>query len=468
MIDRLVIPGLSIDDGNTVNGLLEQLDGCRSGNKLRTSMYEGKHAAKMIGTSMPPQYNRLALALGWSGKAVDALVRRTSVDGFAWADGDLNSVGMTEVEQDNNLTSQVTQALTDSALHGVSFLVNTRGAEGEPRSLVHAKDALNATGDWNSRLHRLDNLLSVTSWDENDTNRPTGLVLYKRGVTVTADREGGAWTVNQTEHPYGMPAEALIYRPRPSRPWGRSRLSKPIMSLHMQALRELMRLEGHMDVYSWPDFWLLGADMSAFTNADGTQKDAWRVVLGRIKGLEDNPDKPDALARPDVKQFPASSPEPHIKTLGLFARLFAREASLPDSATAIEGYSNPPSAESYDASQYELIAEAEGARDDWDSPIARCAARALAISNGDDGVPESYRTIGPLWRDVRYTSRAAQADAGGKQVAAAPWLAETEVGLELLGLSAQQIKRALADKRRGSGRDALAALMAAAPDVVPG
>jgi hypothetical protein len=38
-----------------------------------------------------------------------------------------------------------------------------------------------------------------------------------------------------------------------------------------------------------------------------------------------------------------------------------------------------------------------------------------------------------------------------KQMAAVPWLAETEVGLELLGLDPQQIKRAMAEQRRQRG-----------------
>jgi hypothetical protein len=49
-----------------------------------------------------------------------------------------------------------------------------------------------------------------------------------------------------------------------------------------------------------------------------------------------------------------------------------------------------------------------------------------------------------------------------KQLTAVPWLAESEVGLELLGLDEQQIKRALADKRRMGGSAALQAIAEAA------
>lgn len=54
-----------------------------------------------------------------------------------------------------------------------------------------------------------------------------------------------------------------------------------------------------------------------------------------------------------------------------------------------------------------------------------------------------------------------------KILTAQPWLGETEVGLELLGLSPDQIRRALADRRRNGGSAALQAITAAAAAGVP-
>jgi hypothetical protein len=169
-------------------------------------------------------------------------------------------------------------------------------------------------------------------------------------------------------------------------------------------------------------------------------------MLGRIKGIPDDEDATNPRA--DVKQFPASSPQPHLAQLNALAKMFAREASLPDTSVAITDIANPTSADAYDASQNELIAEAEGATDDWGPPLRRAVVRALAIQNGVDGIPPQWATVEAKWRSPRFLSRAAQADAGMKQIAAVPWLAETSVGLELLGLSEQQIERAMADRRR--------------------
>lgn len=451
--EKLTIPGLTDDEDRTLNRLLEQLEAKAERNRLRSAYYDGRRAVRAVGTIIPPQYNRLALVLGWPAKAVDILARRCRFESFTWADGDLSSLGIEELMDSNFLASEIAQARTDSLIHGVSYLVTTRGGEGEPRALVHAKDALSATGTWNNRTRRLDDLLSITSRDDQSV---TGLVLYLDGLTITADKDSSGWTVDRQEHPWGVPAEPLVYRPRSSRRMGSSRITRPVMSITDQAMRAVVRLEAHMDIYAIPKMIMLGADESIFKNPDGSQKASWQIALGRAFGIPDDDEAENPRA--DVKQFDASSPQPHLAHLNALSKLLAREASLPDSAVAITDFANPTSAEAYDAAQYELIAEGEGAIDDWSMPLRRTAMRALAIQNGLDEVPAEWASIRDKWGNPRFISRAAEADAGGKQLAAVPWLADTEVGLELLGLSDAQIERALADQRRQAGRDVLAGL----------
>lgn len=443
------IPGLGEDDTITVNYLLEKLREVRPHNKKRSDLYDGKRAVQQVGSVIPPQYYRLGLALGWAAKGVDGLARRCRLDRMQWIDGDLDQVGMRELEDSNFLYSELAQARTDSLMHGVSFLVTTQGEDGEPKALVHAKDALNATGEWNNRAKRLDSLLSITSWDRN---RVTGFYLYQDGVTVEAEvDEYGRWVMDRSEHAYGMPAEALVYKPRLSKKLGRSRITPAAISHQHAAVRELIRLEGHMDVYSMPQLWLLGASEAIFKNADGSQKAAWQIALGRMFGIPDDEEAPaGSSGRAEVKQVDASSPAPHLADLNALAKLEAREYDLPDSDFALTDLANPTSSDSYTASRENLIAEAEGAMDDWSVPTRRTVARALAIQNGD--APEAFASVKPDWRSPVYVSRAAEADAGGKQLAAVEWLKDTEVGLQLLGLTPDQIDRALKERTANNGR----------------
>lgn len=456
MTEVLRVPGLADDEAATLNRLVAELDAKSKRNRLRSAYYDGKRAVKQVGTTIPPQYKKLALALGWTAKGVDGLARRCNIDGFVWPDGDVDSLGLRELQDSNFLLSEISQGRTDSLIHGVSYLITTQGVEGEPQALVHAKDALNATGDWNVRRRALDNLLSVTSRKGDDI---TGFVLYLDGVTISAELDGAKWeVVDRSEHPWGVPAEPLVYRPRTSRRSGRSRITRPAMSYQDSALRALVRLEAHMDIYTIPKMIMLGADESIFKNGDGTPKASWQVALGRALGIPD--DEEAQNPRADVKQFPAESPKPHLEQLNALAKLMARETDLPDSDFALTDLANPTSAEAYNASRENLIAEAEGAMDDWSVPIRRTVTRALAIQNNLDTIPKEWASLEPKWRSPIYLSRAASADAGLKQLQAVPWLAETRVGLELVGLNRQQIDEALAERRRQVGRRVVEAVTA--------
>ena len=181
---KLTVPGLTDDESDALNRNLARLLSHRDRNYKRSCLYDGKNAMQRS-TVVPEQYYRMGIALGWSGKAVDGLTRRTQLERFTWADGDLAAAGMDQLERDNAFVSEVSQALTDSALHGVSFLISTRGGEDEPESLLHARDALSATGTWNNRVRRLTDGLSVTRWSEDDDTRPVEFTLYLNNRSIT-------------------------------------------------------------------------------------------------------------------------------------------------------------------------------------------------------------------------------------------------------------------------------------------
>lgn len=455
---KFTIPDLNDDVVEKINGLYQQLVDRTPRNLLRASFYDGKYAVRQLGSVIPPEYLRTATVLGWAAKAVDTLARRCNLNEFFWPDGDFSSIGGPDVWEDNFFATKANSAMVSSLIHGPAFLINTEGDDDEPKSLIHVKSAMQATGTWNARRNGMDDLLSITSRD--DKGKPTGIALYEDGVTVTSDLVDGRWESDVKTHNLGVPVEVLPYKPREDRPLGSSRITRPVMSLQNRALKTCIRMDGHADVYSFPQMILLGAEAKNFKNKDGSLKPAWQVALARVFALPDDEDEPDAQrARADVKQFPAASPQPHIQLLEQIAMLFSGETSITIEALGLSNRANPTSADAYIASREELISEAEGATDDWKPAFRRSMIRALAIKNGLDSIPDAWKTVDARFRSPLYLSRAAQADAGAKQLGAGPdWLKETEVGLELLGLDAQQIKRAMAEKRRATSLSLVEAL----------
>ena len=453
--EQIHIPELSDDEDTVLNFLIKQLDDYTPRNLLRASHYDAKRAVRQFSSVIPPQYNNLGLVLGWVAKGVDGLGRRCNLERFVWNDGDLDSLGLPELQDSNYLLSELSQARTDSLINGVSYLVTTRGIGDEPKVLVHARDALNATGEWNVRRRQLDNFLSVTS---RDNSKITGFVLYLPNLTISADLKDGNWEVDRSEHTFGVPVDPMVYRPRAGRRMGRSRITRPAMSHQESAIRALARMEAHMDIYAIPKMMILGGSDAVFKNPDGTYKAAFQFVMGRVLGIPDDDDATNPRA--DVKQFAAESPQPHLAQLNALAKLQAREFDLPDQDFALTDMANPTSEGSYVQGRDSLVAEAEGAMDDWSVSIRRTVTRALAMQNDLDAVPKEWASIVPDWRSPLYLSRSAAADAGSKQLAAVEWLAETRVGLQLIGLDEQQIDEALAEKRRAQSTSLLESLRA--------
>lgn len=457
MIESLRIPQFDEDENVTLNALLARLGKTQGRNILRSSFYDGRRAVEQVGSIIPPQYANIALALGWTAKGVDGLARRCNIDRFVWAGGDLDSLGYREFLDSNFLLSELSQGRTDSLIHGVSYVVNTAGGPGEPESLVHVRDGLTSVGTWNPRKRRLDDFLSITDTDESGIKE---FNLYLDGVILTASRDGSVWDVVEQRHGWGVPAEPLVYRPRTSRPMGRSRITRPAMAIQEAALRALVRLEAHMDIYAIPKLMLLGADEGIFKNPDGSLKASWQIAMGRAFGIPDDDDA--ANPRAEVQQFSAESPEPHLAQLNALAKLMARETDLPDSDFALTDMANPTSADAYNASRENLIAESEGAMLDWDAPIRRAFTRGLAIQNGLSEVPESWSSMEVGWRSPIYLSRAAQADAGAKEIASLPeWVKETSVAMRRLGWTQQEIDDALAERKKNRGLESAAAIFAA-------
>lgn len=467
MSDVPKITGLSDAEQDIFAENLTQLRAKRSRNLLRAGLYDGKHAVQQLGSIIPPTYYQTAVVLGWPAKAVDLLARRCNLDGFVFPGGDLDSLGYQELVRGTGLLSELNQGFTSALLHSTAFITTTRDEDGTV--MMHARDALTATGIWSSRARRLTSAMTVAEWTEDDHKNPRDFTLYLDGLTISCRKEGPRWSITRSAHSYGLPVDHLPYKPRLGRPFGSSRISRPVISAYGGAVRTAIRMEGHADVFSFPQMVLLGASSDVFRNSDGSMKPAWQVALGRVFALDDDTENDDkSNQRAEVKRFESASPEPHLKMLKQQAELFAGETSIPITSLGVSTDGNPTSAESYIASREDLITEAEGATDDWAPALSRSMARALAMQNGERSVPDEFLGVAGKFRSPIYTSRAAAADAGAKQIASVPWLAETTVGLEALGFDEQQIERAMAERRRAEASQRTAALLEAARDGVAG
>lgn len=455
---RIVVADLTEAEQDSLDELVLQWRDKRPRNNLRSAFYDMKNSERsLMSAQVPAVIRNRRYVLGWSSTAVDKLNRRVNLEGFYDAAGNnLSSLGLDDLVRDNRLVAEVSQGGISSLIHAVSWLVTTQGdAEaGEPEVIISARDATTATGIWDSRRRAVRSFLSITALDDN--GEPTAMTMYLDNLNVGMSKEDGRWVVTRSAHSYGVPVDPMRYRPRLGRPFGSSRISRSVMSIHLQALSAMIRADVNGEGYSLSRYVLLGATEQAFQNADGSPKAAWQAAWDAVWAVGDDEDAQNPRA--DVKKFSGESPEPQLAHLRMLAQMFSGETGIPIGELGIIGDSNPTSAEALLASRDDLIAEAEQTADGWSPDLSSAVTRALAMLNGS--IPADL-DIRARWRSPMHVSRAAAADAGSKILDKQPWLADTEVGLELLGLTPDQARRALVEKRRAAGRRTLERLTGA-------
>ena len=446
MLGRISILDLSVGEQNDLDDLIEQWRAKRTRNNLRTAFYDMKNGERaLMSDQVPNVVRRRSYVLGWSALAVDKLNRRCNLDGFYDVNGrNLGNLGLDQVVEDNRLLSELSQGIHASLLHGPAFVVTTQGdtEAGEPPVLVHARSAEVSTGLWDVRRRGLRAFLSITDLD--DRGEPTAMTMYRPNVNIVMEKRDGAWRVERRDHRWGVPVDLLRYRPRLGRHFGASRINRTVMSLHRQALAAMIRADVNGEAYSLPRFMLMSATEEAFRNAAGSPKPTWQAAWDAVWAIGDDPDAVDPqLARAEVKQFNGQSPEPQNAHLRMLAQMFSGETGIPIGELGLIGDANPTSAEALIVSRDDLISEALQAQRDWNPDLSIVPRRALEMLNGRD-LPRLR--LRPIWVDPVMTSPTAKADAGQKILSAQPWLGETTVGLELLGLTPEQARRALAER----------------------
>lgn len=444
-LETIRVPSLSTGEQNTLDTLVTQWRAKRRRNNLRSAFYDMKNShAPLMSEQVPAVVRRRDFVLGWSALSVDKLNRRCNLREFFDEKGrNLDRLGLDQVIEDNRLMTELGLGVHASLMHGPSFVVTTQGdtQSGEPPVLVHARSAEVATGTWDVRRRALKDFLSIS--ETNDDGEPTSMTLYLDDLTITMTKTSRGWSVDRREHNYGVPVDVLRYRQRLGREFGASRINRTVMSLHMQALAAMIRADVNGEAYSLPRYVLLGATEEAFKNADGSPKAAWQAAWDAVWAIGDDPDADPGLERADVKQFMGQSPEPQNAHLRMLAQMFSGETGIPLGELGLIGDANPTSAEALLVSRDDLISEALQAQREWAPDLSMVPRRALEMLNGREFPKLRVR---PVWDDAVMSSPAAKADSGQKILSAQPWLRETSVGLELLGLSPEQAKRAVAER----------------------
>lgn len=453
-----VMTGVSDQELDTIRGLVKVWQQKLVRNTIRSVYFDGKMPFKDLGISVPPHVaRRVKMTLGWPAKAVMKLAERNVFDGFVAPNQSEDPFGLSEILDANRFELELPQAITSAYKHSCSFMTTTLGdtEAGEPDVLIMARSAEWTAATWDKRRRVVSAMLAITGTDQD--GRPTSMdVLLPDVVLSCVRRPSGSWVATRQENPLGeVLAEPLAWDPQLDRPFGRSRISRPVMAITDNAIRTVLRMEVSAEFYAAPRMIALGVTEDAFARGK------WQAALDRWFAI--GRDSEGEL--PTVQQLPQMTMQPITDQYRAYASMFAGETDLPVSALGIV-QDNPPSAEALYAAEKDLITTARASNRVIGAAIQRVGRRAVMLRDGLDKPGDDLRQLRANWVNPAFTSPTTAADALVKLVQVFPWMAETQDALRYAGFEQPEITRMLADRKRNAGPGVLAQILAGqAPQV---
>ena len=332
-------------------------------------------------------------------------------------------------------------------LCGCSFGTLTSREDGRAQANYHSAET--ASGLWDNDKQRISAGLAIIDGKKSnvdDTYKPSIVNVYMDDVTWVIVRDDRTWTATPVPHDMGRPMmEPMMYRADVTKPFGRSRITRAVMTLTDNYLREMERIEVSAEFYTNPQRWASGLSddqLQALIN------DKWSLVTGSIMGFTDNPNTGQA---PTLGQFAQMSMGPHIDYINSLANQFSGVTSIPVSDLGVV-QSTYVSAEAVQTASANLCIEAESLNRSNQAALDNMAAMALVIET--DGLTfdeASDMDFTAHFADPRKPSLVAQADAVLKGIQAVPKLAESDYALEQLGITQADIMRINSDAERAAG-----------------
>ncbi|MFE1321600.1 phage portal protein [Kitasatospora phosalacinea] len=427
--------------------------------ELRDAYFNGEQLVRDLGISIPPQLKGLHTVIGWPRIGVEALEHRLDLEAFRWADGG-DASDLREIADANDLFDECSLAHTDALVYGREYVTVGSGDCGSSDCppLITYESPLDMTVLWDARTRTVLAALresqgSRLGYDLGPSDRLVTLMLPDSTIHAAPSSSGGLEIVERDDHGMGMvPVLRMANRQRTADRVGRSEITPEVMSVTDAACRRLMGIEVAAEFFGAPQRYILGASESAFQDAEGNAKSAWETYIGRVLALERDEDG----NTPEVGQFAAHDPSNQTKIVDLYARIMSSQLSVPPHML---GYTsdNPASADAIRSAQDSLVKKAERRIRRFSATHRDTMRLALWVRDGQP--PDKARRIECVWRNPATPTLASQTDAAVKMVTAGLIPAESDVALEMAGLTEDQRRRVEADRKRAAGYQDMASIL---------
>lgn len=441
-----VVEGVEEEDMPVIRQLIKTWRKHWPMNLIRSSYYFAGYRLKDFGISIPPSIkSQVHACIGWPAKAVRSLADIEMFEGF---DMQTDTMDVATLADGLGLETIVPEAIVSAYTHGCAFITLTADDDGGLVAVPRSAEYCAAL--WDGARNRLRAVLTINDASESGNIRNWNVFLPGRVYQIR--RHDGQWEAVKTETHWPEPmAIPIVSDPQLSRPLGRARITRTLMSLTDMGFRTYVRMEASAEFYSVPKLWFLGASKEAF------DKDTWSNLVSAINGIDADEETGE---KPELKQVTQSSMTPHVDMLKSIAMSVAAETNLPVDSLGIT-LTNPSSAEAMAAAERRLTREADRQNRIFGAQLERLIRMAVCLRDGIayEDMPEELRHVHAVWAPTREVSEGARSDFYVKVSQVNPAYATSTVGLRRLGLDADEIRLLQAANASANGRGILDLLM---------
>ena len=445
------VKGLLPAEQQQLQDLADVFNYHQSSNTLKDKYYEGHVTLQDVnlGIALPQGLRNLEVGCSWGQKAVDALAARSMFDGFVGNGGALD--GLQKLVMDNRLVAAYAKACRDQLKYGCVFA--TLSADSAIGCKVRFHSPATAAALWSGEKSRIACGLAIidTVKDEHLAGawQPSLVNLYTDTAVIVLRSVDRGWAAQRIPHRMGRPLmEPMIWNATNGKPFGRSRLKRPIRALIDDYIRTAANATIALEFDTTPQKYILGVTDEQYDAIVGNK---FRTYVGSLLAATANPETGE---NPVFGQLPQGSLQPHVEKMRMTATQFAAATGLTVTDVGVVNDANPTSSDAILAQSQTLVLMAQQlntGNGDALHTIA-CMAQAIARNVTLADLTEEERGVMAHFKNPAMPSVAVTADAALKIASARREFASTDTFLEMIGFDQADIRRIKAQEQRVRGQ----------------
>lgn len=449
------VEGLTNEEQTNLIELSQAYNYHQSRNATKDKYYEGHITLNdvNIGIALPNGLSKLSVGCSWGQKAVDVLAARSMFDGFVGTNGVSSSV-VNGIIESNQFVAQYTKACRDELKYGCVFA--TLSADADVGCKIRFHSPATAAALWNGAQGRIDCGIAIidTMRDEKDKDkwRPHIVNLYTDDAVIVLTAVNNRWTAQRHPHKMGRPLmEAMTWNATSNKPFGRSRLKRPIRAMIDDYVRIVANATIALEFDTTPQKYLLGVTDEQY---DAVISDKFKQYAGSLLVATMNP---ETGSNPVFGQLTQGSLSPHVEKMRMTATQFSAATGLTVTDVGVINDANPTSSDAILAQSQTLVLMAQQLNAGNGDALKTIALMAQAIARNVtlSELTDEERGIIAHFKNPAMPSVAVTADAAIKIASARQEFASTDTFLEMIGFDQADIRRIRAQEQRVRGQQVL-------------